>query len=49
MTDAMDSARSLIDKLSSRISDEAPWQINFKSLDTESATARRQLMLRRNF
>ena len=49
MTDAMDSARSLIDKLSSRISDEAPWQINFKSLDNESATARRQLMLAAQF
>ncbi len=49
MTDGMVSARSLIDKLSSRIANEAPWQINFKNLDDESATARRQLMLAAQF
>ena len=43
------SSRSLIDHLSSRIASEAPWQINFKNLDNESATARRQLMLAAQF
>ena len=49
VSDGMLSSRSLIDRLSSRIASEPPWQINFKNLDNESATARRQLMLAAQF
>ena len=49
VSDGMVSSRSLIDRLSSRIASESPWQINFKNLDNESATARRQLMLAAQF
>ena len=34
-----------MDRLAGRILDESPWEINFASLDSETATARRQLML----
>ncbi len=48
-TDGMISSHSLMDKLSSRIINEKPWTINFKNLDNENATARRQLMLAAQF
>ena len=35
VSDGMVSSRSLIDRLSSRIASEPPWQINFKNLDNE--------------
>lgn len=49
ISDGMASSRSLIDRLSTRIATEKPWKINFKNLDNESATARRQLMLAAQF
>ena len=45
VSDAAMSSRMLIERLASRIRTETPWQINFGNLDTETATARRQLML----
>lgn len=48
-SEGMASSRSLIDRLSSRIASESPWKVNFKNLDSESATARRQLMLAAQF
>ena len=44
-----DSQRILIDKLASRIASEKPWDINFATVDRETATARRQLMLAAQF
>lgn len=43
------SARLLMDRLASRIKQEAPWHINYASVDKETATARRQLMLAAQF
>ena len=43
------SSRILMDRLASRIETEAPWQINFASIENEAATARRQLMLAAQF
>ena len=43
------SQRILIDRLANRIATEAPWQINFATIDQETATARRQLMLAAQF
>ena len=39
------SPRLLIDRLANRIRTEEAWAINFANLDSETATARRQLML----
>ena len=44
-SDGTVSNRQLLDRLASRIASEEAWQINFATLDKESATARRQLML----
>ena len=49
LTDGLVSTRSLIDRLSTRITTEQPWTINFKNLENETATARRQLMLAAQF
>ena len=38
-------SRILMERLATRIETEAPWQINFSTLDQEATTARRQLML----
>ena len=38
-------SRILMERLATRIETEAPWQINFSTLDQEGTTARRQLML----
>ena len=47
--EGMESTRSVIENLSDRIENEEAWKINFKSLDDEAATARRQLMLAAQF
>ncbi len=39
------SSRVLMERLSKLILKEKPWKINFKNIELESATARRQLML----
>ena len=39
------SSRVLMDRLSKLIINDKPWTINFKNLELESSTARRQLML----
>ena len=39
------SNRQLLERLASRITSEAPWDINFATVDKEAATARRQLMV----
>ena len=44
-SDGATSNRQLLERLASRIRTEAPWQINFATIDQEAATARRQLML----
>ncbi len=43
------SNRLLMERLAKRINQEKPWKINFSSLDNETATARRQLMLAAQF
>ena len=48
-SDGSASQRILIDRLADRISSEAPWQVNFATVDQETATARRQLMLAAQF
>ena len=45
VSDGVSSPRLLMERLATRIREEAPWDINFASLDAETATARRQLML----
>ena len=45
VSDGVSSPRMLMDRLAGRILDESAWEINFASLDSETATARRQLML----
>lgn len=49
ISEGMVSTRSLLERLSARIQSEAPWEINFKNIDNEAATARRQLMLAAQF
>ena len=44
-SDGTTSNRQLLERLAARIASEAPWNINFATLDKEAATARRQLML----
>ena len=44
-SDGITSNRQLLERLANRIETEAPWDINFSTLDREAATARRQLML----
>ena len=48
-SDASMSSRLLIERLAERIRTEAPWQINFATIEKEAATARRQLMLAAQF
>ena len=45
VSDGVLSSRMLIERLANRVRTEAPWRINFANLDSETATARRQLML----
>lgn len=49
VSDGVNSQRLLIDRLAKRILTEEAWDINFASLDAETATARRQLMLATQF
>ncbi len=44
-SDSPNSQRLLIERLAQRIKSEVAWEINFKTIDEESALARRQLML----
>ena len=48
-SDGTTSQRILIERLAQRIAAEAPWDINFATVDQETATARRQLMLAAQF
>ena len=49
VSDGENSQRLLIDKLANRIESESSWEINFVNVERESAVARRQLMLARQF
>ena len=49
ISDGVSSPRLLMERLASRIREEAAWDISFASLDGETATARRQLMLATQF
>lgn len=49
VSDGENSPRLLIDKLANRIESESSWEINFVNVERESAVARRQLMLARQF
>ena len=49
ITDGVSSPRLLMERLAARIREEPAWDISFASLDRETATARRQLMLATQF
>ena len=49
ISDGVNSPRLLMERLAKRICDESQWDISFASLDRETATARRQLMLATQF
>ena len=49
ISDGVSSPRLLMERLASRIREEAAWDISFASLDGETAIARRQLMLATQF
>ena len=49
VSDGVSSPRLLIERLALRIRKESAWDISFASLDGETATARRQLMLATQF
>jgi len=49
VSDGVTSSRLLMERLANRIDSEDSWDINFATVDQETATARRQLMLAAQF